>query len=268
MEHGWSNASEKEDQVAMPIKAEMTIRKTSSPRDSAMSSSLKCSLLIAITVAGLLACGHRKGDAAPPLKGSVPIEWADTVPGDFSFVHNWSYPEGVYKNEFGQLSCDGICPPEIDPLMDRTGRIFKDSLSAFYKIIDTTHRSHSLQCEAWCYEWAGTDFISVRQKGRDTIEGATECTSGTHCSLHFYIVKNHCFPTIIVNSIAHNGTVFFPCIGGSMKIDKHLLKKGILKADFDLNFDHRENPKQKMYWKGRIFTPLQSTQSAKVGHFR
>ena len=27
--------------------------------------------------------------------------------GDFSFKDNWSYPEGVYWNEFGQLSCEG-----------------------------------------------------------------------------------------------------------------------------------------------------------------
>ena len=32
----------------------------------------------------------------------ITIEWVDNLSGDFSFTNNWSYPEGVYKNEYGQ----------------------------------------------------------------------------------------------------------------------------------------------------------------------
>ena len=32
--------------------------------------------------------------------------------GDFSFKNKWSYPEGVDKNKYGQLICDGLCSSE------------------------------------------------------------------------------------------------------------------------------------------------------------
>ena len=46
--------------------------------------------------------------------GPAPIEikWVSNIKGDFSFNTKWSYSEGIYKNEFGQLSCHGFCPPE------------------------------------------------------------------------------------------------------------------------------------------------------------
>ena len=51
----------------------------------------------------------------------IKIEWTENLEGDFSFKEKWNYPEYVYKNRFGQLSCDGDCPIEIDrTLMMRT----------------------------------------------------------------------------------------------------------------------------------------------------
>ena len=70
--------------------------------------------------------GTVKSTATPIL-----IKWVENLAGDFSFIKKWSYPEGVYKNEYGQLSCDGLCPPEIDAMKDSTGRIYADSLRAF-----------------------------------------------------------------------------------------------------------------------------------------
>ena len=62
-------------------------------------------------------CGQNtKG---PVRTSSIPvlINWVDQLSGDFSFTKIWSYPEGIYKNEYGQISCDGFCPPEIDTMI-------------------------------------------------------------------------------------------------------------------------------------------------------
>ena len=92
-----------------------------------------------------------------PIGRKIKIQWVDNLPGDFSFSKKWDYPEGIYKNEFGQLSCDGICQEEVYAMMDSAGKIYKDSLAAFYKIVDTAHQYHSIKADAWCYEYAGTD---------------------------------------------------------------------------------------------------------------
>jgi hypothetical protein len=190
----------------------------------------------------------------------VTIEWVDNLAGDFSFTNNWSYPEGVFKNEYGQLSCDGLCPPEIDAMKDSTGRIYEDSLQAFYKIIDTIHQTHSIQCEAWCYEWAGTDFIEVFRKNKDSINCFTMTGIATHCSLQLDIIKNTCYATIDLNSIVQGGDAKYYCTDGYITIDEKLWKEGIMKAEFSFNFEHIENPKKPIYWKGKIHTKIKTTE--------
>jgi len=186
-------------------------------------------------------------------KGQIPVEWVKFAPGDFSFKNNWSYPEGVYRNNFGQLSCDGFCPDGIDLMQDKDGRILPDSLPAFYKLIDTTHQLHSIQCDAWCYEWAGTDFITVEQPNKDTVFCATQTNAATHCSLILKITNEHCFPQIELNSISLSGQKSYHCTGGFIKISKELWSQGIMKAAFSFTFDHTENPGKPMFWKGNIY---------------
>ncbi|MFW5775011.1 MAG: hypothetical protein ACOCW2_01870, partial [Chitinivibrionales bacterium] len=76
-------------------------------------------------------------------QGIIAIEWTNRLSGDFSFRRQWSYPEGVYRNRFGQLSCDGLCPDEAYALIDSTGKVNPDSIDRFYRIIDTAHQVHS-----------------------------------------------------------------------------------------------------------------------------
>lgn len=217
---------------------------------------MKNILLISVITFVLLSCKQNKNGNESPEKGQITIEWTDSLPGDYSFQKQWSYPEGVYKNEFGQLSCDGICPEEGNAMKDSKGRIYNDSLKSFYRLVDTTHQFHSIQCEAWCYEWGGTDFINAQQKNKNTVECYTQTNAATHCSLHLNIVNNICFPTIELKSIVANGDAVYPCTVGFIKIDKEYFKKGIIKADFNFNFEHKENPKQPIYWKGKIYTRI------------
>jgi hypothetical protein len=188
--------------------------------------------------------------------GEISIKWVDNLTGDFSFKDNWSYLEGIYRNEFGQLSCDGLCPPEIDEMKDENGKIYEDSLESFYKLVDTTHLFHSIESEAWTYEWAGTDYIIVERKNKDTVVCFTKNNAATHSCLHLIITKNTVTPTIIINSITSNSdTKTYTCKCGKMLIDKELWKQGILKARFDFEFYHNENS-NKMYWKGNIYAEI------------
>lgn len=215
--------------------------------------------LISIITLGLFACEPNKNSTSTIKEGEIKIEWSNHLTGDYTFQNQWSYPEGIYKNEFGQLSCEGICPEESEAMKDSKGKIYNDSLKAFYRLVDTTHQFHTIQCEAWCYEWGGTNFIEAKQKTKDTIECYTLGNAATHCSLHLYIVKNICLPIIELKSIVANGNAVYPCTDGFIKIDKEYFEKGIIKADFNFNFKHKENPKQPMYWKGKIYTKIKNT---------
>jgi hypothetical protein len=189
----------------------------------------------------------------------IKIKWVSSIKGDFSFVNKWSYPEGIELNEYGQLSCDGFCLPEAHAMIDSTGKIFKDSLTAFYKIVDTSHQFYSIQCKAWCYEWAGTDFIEAVQESMDTVYLYTLLNAATHCSLQLKIVGDNCFSIIDLNSVAEGGSAKYNSINGYITVDKSLWKKGIVKAIFSFNFEHKENPNKPIYWKGKIFTKIKAS---------
>ena len=189
--------------------------------------------------------------------GEIKINWTDNLSGDFSFKENWSYPEGVYKNEFGQLSCDGLCPPEIDRMKDEKGKIFKDSLVSFYQLVDTTHQFHSIQSEAWSYEWSETHFATATKLNNDTVLCFTQSNVATHSRLNLIITKNKCIPIIELNSITSTEITIYTCKSGKIEIDRDFWEKGILKAKFYFIFDHKENSQKEMYWKGNIYANIE-----------
>jgi len=187
------------------------------------------------------------------------IRWVDNLEGDFSFKDNWSYPEGVYRNDFGQLSCDGFCPPEIENMFDDDRRILADSLDAFYQLVDTTRLFHSIESEAMTYEWVGTDFISVKGVHKDTVICYTMNNVATHSSLNLVIAGNTVRASIELNSITpfYDGIRIYYCSKGDMTIDKNLWEQGFFKATFDFKFDDDENPDMQMYWKGKIYVEIE-----------
>lgn len=178
--------------------------------------------------------------------------------GDFSFTKNWSYPLGVEMKADGKAGCadGGFCPERCYLMLDSNGIVLKDSAQIFYQLLDTTHQFHSIQCEAWCYEWAGTDFIDVFRINKDSIFCYTSTGIATHCSLQLKILKNSCKATIELNSIIPGGSATYYCTDGHITIDKKRLKKGVLKAKFNFNFEHKENPKKPIYWKGKIYSKI------------
>ncbi|WP_020528044.1 hypothetical protein [Flexithrix dorotheae] len=188
---------------------------------------------------------------------SITIEWRENLPGDFSFVNNWSYPEGVYKNQFGQLSCDGLCPEGLDQLKLENGKIPKENLEVFYQILDTTHFTYSIQSEAWCYEFFGTNFIHLTESPASTMIWETEKNAATHCFLRLQIEGDKCTPIIVLNSITATEEQVFNFKKGFIRIDKHLWEKGIFKAVIDFTFHNHLDPLKEIFWKGQILSEFQ-----------
>jgi hypothetical protein len=217
----------------------------------------KIILIILFLTLILPACGQKTNNQGSSDNGQIQIIWTNKISDDFSFTDKWSYPEGIYKNQFDQLCCDGFCPQRTYSMRDSSGRIFPDSLIAYYQLIDTTHLFHSIKCEAWCYEWAGTDFLKAQFLNRDSIKCYTLTNIATHCSLHLLISNNNCTPTIELNSISKSEKIIYTCSDGYIKIDKGSFENGILKTQFNFNFYHPENPKIKIFWRGIALTIIE-----------
>lgn len=188
----------------------------------------------------------------------IKIDWTTNLKGDFTFKNKWNYPEYVYKNSFGQLSCDGSCPDEIYLMKDETGKIYKDSLEAFYKIIDTTHVFHSLKSENKMYEYSGTDFIQFKKLKNGLIKGTSATNVSTHSSLIIEIQKDSSAVYVDFNSIRDLGEHIFPLESGTLKIDETLFKEGIIKAEFDFKFKNTLEPDKNLFWKGKIYSKIES----------
>ena len=172
--------------------------------------------LIIILLLVLLTFGFITKSTFSDKKNQIKIQWVEHLKGDFDFSTKWSYPEGIYRNAYGQLSCDGFCPEETESMIDSDGKINADSLIRFYQLVDTSHQFHSILCEAWCYEWAGTDFITVKRTTEDKIVCATQTNAGTHCSLVLEISHGNCTPSIALMSITSTGKTIYDCKGGFM----------------------------------------------------
>lgn len=191
----------------------------------------------------------------------VKVLWTGDLKGNFAFRLKWRYPEGVYRNKYGQLSCDGLCPEGTEPMKDANGRIEKDSLASFYRLVDTSHIYPSILSDARCYEFGEADEISVVRRG-DSIICTTNGNASTHSCLCLSIVGDSCYASISLNSVEGkvdgSGPMIFPCKEGNIEIDRGALRKGVLKARF--NFSFMSGMKAPgMYWRGEIYTRINAT---------
>jgi len=142
------------------------------------------------------AFGQNQNDAAANMANALKIQWVQEMPGNFNFRYKWSYPENIFRNKYGQLICDGICPSRTDGMRNAKGKIFKDSLKAYYQLIDTSHLYHTLESKCNCGEWSGEHFIQVQRTVGNTIECFTQGSVSTHCLLKMTIVGDDCYPPI------------------------------------------------------------------------
>ena len=203
----------------------------------------------------LLCCGACKGRTA---NSAIAIAWQDSIAGDFSFAQQWNYPEGVYRNVYGQLSCDGLCPPETELMKDENGKIFQDSLASFYRLLDTTHRYQSLQSDTEAPEFMDAPYVQVKRIHKDTVEVISEINASTHSQLKIKIIKDqYVLPTVTLVSMLPTAKNSYPSLSAQLTIDEKLWKKGVLKAHFNFLFLDEENPNKPIAWKGKILSEIQ-----------
>jgi len=187
----------------------------------------------------------------------VKINWVKKLKGDFSFTQKWEYPLGVEKKEDGKAGCadGGFCPQRCYGMLDSNGIVLKDSAGIFYQLLDTTHIPYSIECDAWCYEYAGTNVINT-YKRFETVTVYSQPGIATHCILVLELQDDICVPFIALNSIIQDGNETFYYQSGNITIDKTEFKKGILKAEFDLVFKNTLEPDKPIYWKGKLYSPI------------
>lgn len=198
-----------------------------------------------------------------PLFGfsQVDFVWGDSIDANFSFTEEWDYPEGVYLNQWGQLSCDGFCPMEIDRMKDEQGQIFNDSLSAFYSIIDTTHRYFTHEGIVRTFEYGECNHALAKELN-GKIHVQTEVNVSTHTSLHIVFDSEVKLETefkiyLIYNGIRNTKPIVYLAQSGTLEISKKMFKEGIIKMSFDLKFDDiSNNPEFEQTWKGKILIDL------------
>ncbi len=185
------------------------------------------------------------------------IDWQKELKGDFSFSQEWSFPEGVYTNQWGQLSCDGLCPPAVTSMKDSLGRIYNDSLSSFYAIVDTTHVAHTLLAQGSMYEWAGSNQINFERKEDGTIVGKSANNAATHTSINIRIEGDQVTAWLNYNSIYEQDRHIFPLKDGWIKMDKKLFRKGIVKARFHFDFTNTLEALVPLNCEGLIYSKIQ-----------
>ncbi len=192
-------------------------------------------------------------------KTTFTINWVDKIDSNFDFTQKWTYPEGVYRNEFGQLTCDGICPVEIEAMKETNGRIKADSLEAFYEIIDTTHLFFSLESESNCPEFAGANFVYIERKSDQQITIYSETNAATHSTLNIEIEQSIYKTWVDLVSINPQvGNRKFNLKNGELIIDKQYWEQGVLKAEFNFEFDNglKEGEEEVFFWRGRMYEEM------------
>jgi hypothetical protein len=195
--------------------------------------------------------------AAKKSNSDITIQWQDSLPGDFSFCKKWSFTDGIEKNDKNKFQCVYNCHPRIELMYNTLNQIETDSLKAFFSLIDTTHYYHTLQCNAWSYEFDKANFITCIKNEAGYINCFTLTNSINHSSLRFSIINDKCLPTVQLNSADKKiGFKIFKLQSGSIIIDKSSFNKGILKAEFDFTFNNSIDAKKPINWKGLILSPI------------
>jgi len=220
-------------------------------------------IIISIILSTGISC--KINEEIPNSKNKIKIEWVRNLNGDFSFKEKWNYRESIYRNQNGELRLDsGLFPPEfgkiISRMKDETGKIYKDSLERYYKIIDTTHIFHSIKSEANVYESTVYNHMEFKKMKNGNIIGKTINNASGYSHLHIKLENEYCYAWNEYNSIKSLvGNHIFNLKSGEILIDKPLFQQGIIKAEFDFIFKNTLKLKEKLSWKGKIYSKIKST---------
>jgi len=195
-------------------------------------------------------------------ENKIKIEWVENLNGDFSFNQNWSFREGIYRNAKGELRLDTGISFEyrelVDKMKNNEGKIYADSLTKYYKIIDTTHIFHSIKSIANVYENTVYDHFEFKKNKNGEIKGETINFASGYSHLHIKLKNNYCYAWNDYKSIFGLGNHIFNLKSGRILIDKTLYQKGIIKAEFDFKFKNTLEKTKKISWKGKIYSKIKT----------
>ena len=196
-------------------------------------------------------------------ENKIKIEWVQSLNGDFSFNEKWNYGDGIYRNQNGELRLDsGMIPQEIEEtinkMKNKKDEIYKDSLTKYYKIIDTTHIFHSIKSIANVYENTVYDHFEFKKMKNGEIKGETINFISGYSHLHIKLENNYCYAWNDYKSILGLGNHIFNLKSGRILIDKTLFQKGIIKAEFEFKFKNTLEKTKKLSWKGKIYSKIKT----------
>ncbi|MEO1412771.1 MAG: hypothetical protein AAFW73_22965 [Bacteroidota bacterium] len=181
------------------------------------------------------------------------VRWVDKLDANFEFTKEWTYPDDIHRNRFGQLVCLSNCPPELEEMRDEAGKVFPQFLPTLYGLIDTSHLFYSLESETNAPDFLESHFVTVSgNRGEEVcVRSATNVV--THSSLNIRIKASTFsewidFGSIVPTTDKHR----FELRHGTLEIDRGLWERGILRAKFDFRFDDTLFHKQEIPWTGRL----------------
>jgi hypothetical protein len=182
------------------------------------------------------------------------IIFTKDLAGDFSYTEKWEYPLGVYINQHDQVSCDGFCPEGAWGFRDEEGKIYEDSLEAFYALVDTTHEFHSLNSQAHQYEWYNSDFMTFTKLEGYSYSGISAYDAGNHSRLHIEISGSYFKAYVDFNSVTSTPRTTFQLKSGILVLDEEAQSRGILKGKFDFTFKNTLDSEVPLTWKGTFYS--------------
>ena len=186
----------------------------------------------------------------------IEISWFTNLKGNFSFASKWSYASNVGLNAAQQIACLQNCSNRVQKMMDEEGLIISDSTDAYYQIVDSTRKYHTLESRSTLSDWKPSNFIKVRKYGNFTIEGSVIADSTSKCSVFFRIKEN--FLTAWAYHKSDNGkSTIFRLNGGKIFLDDAAFAKGIFKATFSFTFENEINSLKPLYWSGKIHAKIE-----------
>ena len=192
---------------------------------------------------------HKKYDTGV----AIEISWFTELKGDFAFANEWEYAPHVEENEFDQIICTE-CPPRAQKMYNRNGRIIGDSLSGYYKLVDSTRHYRNLQARCTAYDWKEAKTIFVRKYGDFIIEAHTENDSTSNSRIFIRIKDNLLTAWIFYKK--NRNTKIYPLSGGKFFADSREFAQGRLKATFSLTFQNEGSKIKALYFSGKMLAKI------------
>ena len=186
----------------------------------------------------------------------IEISWFTNLKGNFSFASKWSYASNVGLNAAQQIACLQNCSNRVQKMMDEDGLIISDSTDAYYQIVDSTRKYHTLESRSTLSDWKPSNFINVRKYGNFTIEGSVIADSTSKCSV-FFRIKDNYLTAWAYHKPDKGSSKIFRLNGGKIFLDDAAFAKGIFKATFSFTFENEINSLKPLFWSGKIHAKIE-----------